>query len=90
MRQLAGTKTRYRRAHATPLARLISGRAECTSSVCTPVESHSGARLRGVAYSFCYCGMQVKDSILQAIELLHFFVAQHAVEHGKIIHVSDV
>ena len=27
MRQLAGTKTRYRRAHAAPLAGLISGRA---------------------------------------------------------------
>ena len=26
MRQLAGTKTKYRRAHATPLTRLISGR----------------------------------------------------------------
>ena len=34
--------------------------------------------------------MQVTDSILQAVELLHFFVAQHAVEYGKIIHVSDV
>jgi hypothetical protein len=31
MRQLAGTKTRYRRAHATPLAGLISGRAEYNS-----------------------------------------------------------
>jgi hypothetical protein len=28
MRQLAGTKTRNQRAHATPLAGLISGRAE--------------------------------------------------------------
>jgi hypothetical protein len=28
MRQLAGTGTRYRRAHATPLAGLISGRAD--------------------------------------------------------------
>ena len=28
MRQLAGPKTAYRRAHATPLARLISGRAK--------------------------------------------------------------
>ena len=28
MRQLAGTKTRYRRAHAAPLAGLISGRAK--------------------------------------------------------------
>ncbi len=28
MRQLAGTKTRYRRAHAAPLAGLISDRAE--------------------------------------------------------------
>ena len=90
MRQLAGTKTRYRRAHATPLARLISGRAESTSSLCTPVESQSGARLRGVAYSFCYCGMQVMDTIFQAEELLHFFVAQHAVEHCKIVHMSDV
>ena len=28
MRQLAGTKTMYRRAHAAPLAGLISGRAK--------------------------------------------------------------
>ena len=28
MRQLAGTKTRYRRAHAAPLAELISDRVE--------------------------------------------------------------
>ena len=28
MRQLAGTKTRYRRAHAAPLAGLISDRVE--------------------------------------------------------------
>ena len=28
MRQLAGTKTRYRRAHAAPVAGLISGRVE--------------------------------------------------------------
>jgi len=28
MRQLAGTKARYRMAHAAPLARLISGRAK--------------------------------------------------------------
>ncbi len=33
MRQLAGTRTRYRRAHATPLAGLISGRAKYTSTV---------------------------------------------------------
>ncbi len=34
--------------------------------------------------------MQVTDAIFQAIELLHFFVAQHAVENSKIVHVSDV
>ena len=28
MRQLAGTKRKYRRAHAAPLARLVSGRAK--------------------------------------------------------------
>ena len=32
MRQLAGTRTRYRRAHAAPLAGLISGRAKYNSA----------------------------------------------------------
>jgi len=31
MRQLAGTKMKYRRAHAAPLAGLISGRAKYNS-----------------------------------------------------------
>ena len=36
MRQLAGTKTRYRRAHAAPLAGLISGRVECKTNSLSP------------------------------------------------------
>jgi len=35
MRQLAGTKTGYRRAHAAPLAGLISGRAKYKSGSST-------------------------------------------------------
>jgi len=35
MRQLAGTKTRYRRAHAAPLAGLISSRAKYKSDSST-------------------------------------------------------
>ena len=37
MRQLAGTKTRYRRAHAAPLTGLISDRAEYKSASRTVV-----------------------------------------------------
>ena len=38
MRQLAGTRTRYRRAHATPLAQLVSGRAEYNPNIEPPDE----------------------------------------------------
>ena len=53
MRQLAGTKTRYRRAYATPLAGLISGRAEYISMIVEHDQFHKLAS-RGAGI----CGLQ--------------------------------
>ena len=51
MRHLAGTKTRYRRAQATPLARIISGYAEYTNAVSE--ESNSRFQnLKSIALGF--------------------------------------
>ena len=53
MRQLAGTKTMDRRAHATPLAGLISGRAEYDFAVLLTdaLQSSSGCQ---VNIGFCF------------------------------------
>ena len=55
MRQLAGTKTRYRRAHAAPLAGLISDRLpydDFQETMTRPCHSHySTSRLKVLANS---------------------------------------
>ncbi len=45
MRQLAGTRTRHRRAHAAPLAGLISGRAEYRTRVVIQAGTHAAEKL---------------------------------------------
>ena len=68
MRQLAGTRTRHRRAYAAPLAGLISDRVECSThfaagseafvSAVSPVDSVAGADVidSGTAVGFVATG----------------------------------
>ena len=68
MRQLAGPKTTYRRAHAAPLAGLISGRAEYKVTAVLSFELVWGVPRIVAASAFSmpsYCGIQWSyDSLL--------------------------
>ncbi len=60
MRQLAGTKTRYRRAHAAPLAALISDRAEYKAFYRLPFWP-GGELIAGIGGLMTFAGDVVTD-----------------------------
>ena len=60
MHQLAGTKTRYRRAHAAPLAGLISGRAELSAQG-SLVSMIKFTQLQILPLTVCVCFLSATD-----------------------------